>query len=596
MKPFLFGKVVAALTTGALAAVLAAGCTGPDIAQPEVAEPERVGEAVGALTTPPPSGGTNWSVTWQDGDPQIAAGVSRVMITQYDKVYFYSKFGTRLTTAANGMSLPTTTRDIFRGLWDTTVSSHVINDDLNLPTGTACDRDHPFDTFTSTGAPNYCLRNLGYDSRVIYDTYRDRFIIVSSAMNPAAQCGHDEYPNPRLDARRSKLLVAVSGSSDPTDGSGWYVYWFDAVPGESCTTSACKTAWGYTDGDAADYPMPGINEKYLTISIGNASRNVSMGCSGSWSDKQTTLHVWNADAMASGIFDSSKCGTAACSWVYFGDDVKDDLGNRVMGTMLSGVSYGSSPFSSGWAMSARGKDVVNFFRFPMNGTTKPTLVRTKVTMPSTAVYDDVPSAQTNFDRYTQPTGPANPARMHTDGAGSLVVQNGKLFLADRGAKIWPGKTFADTAIRLAELQTSGSSGLSVLRNTIFGAANTGYGSPGLGVTINDDMVVTYRRHSSTIFSEARFAVWYSNESSLRSGTQLAAGQSSIASSATGTCTKDSDCNSSDIICVSGQCVDWAGRFDNVGVGLDAFQTSVYMMQPFTVTGGSWGYAVNYLKP
>ena len=55
------------------------------------------------------------------------------------------------------------------------------------------------------------------------------------------------------------------------------------------------------------------------------------------------------------------------------------------------------------------------------------------------------------------------------------------------------------------------------------------------------MTVTYRRQSPTLFTEARYAVWYLNETSMRFGASLAAGLSTIPSAAPPRCATIADC-------------------------------------------------------
>lgn len=544
----------------------------------------------------PPLAQPNW--TTQPSayvDPQIAAGGTRVVVANYDKVYFYKKDGTRIYNVNDDggqPALPLYIKDIFKPLWDPNVSPN-INDSLNLPPQAPCFRDHPDEDYIWIDGIkfyNYCLTRFAYDARVIYDEFRDRFVIVAHAFNPASKCSYN--PDAIFDARRNKLLVAYSNSSDPTDGSAWKIYWFDAVPGESCTTQSCKTAWNYHAGDAADYPVIALNRNTLMISINNAMKPGVSSCSQSgatsYASRTSTLHVWNADAFATGSFTNATCN-GICSWVYFGSDLQDSCGNQVVHTLAPANTHGNSFLGDGWfaqrdcasstnkAQSSKSK--VNFWHFSIAGSTsRPALHREVATLPS---LDEGDRDDVRMD-YPQPVTPttSNPASVLLDWTMSFVQQDEMFYYADMGG-MEGGGSQPDASIRLTGLIPSGTNGnvsFALGRNTIFHANGQGYGSPAVEVDEDRNIVMTFRKAglSSSNPSQlsgfgARYITWTAGVATAPGGEPLANNENSYPGSGT------------------------TSKWDTAGISL-APGGRVYMMQPYVNASAGWSYAINFINP
>jgi len=214
-------------------------------------------------------GGANWTTVPHSAiDPQIAAGPNRVLISLYDRIYYFNKAGKEITNINDEADKPllvTSLEDLFDRI------RNDANTHLYLPADAPCHLDHQRDrSFVDHNGKtvyNYCLNRFGYDARVLYDEYRDRFVIVASAVNEAAKCKF--YPNSNVKARRDKVLVAYSATSDPTDGKPWHLMWFDAVPGESCATKKCRDEWKWQPGASADYLAVTVTRNHLLVSIKN---------------------------------------------------------------------------------------------------------------------------------------------------------------------------------------------------------------------------------------------------------------------------------------------------------------------------------------
>ena len=244
-------------------------------------------------------------------DPQVAAGKSHLIVTSYNRLWVYTKDGKLATKDkyGNPLSYPIKASELFKPLWDPPgPNSNGINGFLKLPSGVPCDVEDPFATGT------FCL-NDWYDMRVIYDDFRDRFWVVASARNPNWK--KESATLKQRIARRSKVALAVSRTSDPRDG--FYLYWWNAVIDDgACATlgsapgppPACPNST-YQPGDAADYPSLGISKDFFTQTIGVVNVNPHDPDWPESAGKYALVNVFDADKLASG-----GC-SQPCSWSYW---------------------------------------------------------------------------------------------------------------------------------------------------------------------------------------------------------------------------------------------------------------------------------------
>ncbi|HEX5133446.1 MAG TPA: FlgD immunoglobulin-like domain containing protein [Candidatus Krumholzibacteria bacterium] len=102
-----------------------------------------------------------------------------------------------------------------------------------------------FATGLSAPAPNpgpgTSLGTVGYDPKVIYDQYADRFIVIML----------ERWATPTNASNQSRILVAVSKTSDPNGG-----FWYHAI--DSKLNISGSDTW-------ADYPGLGIDDKAIYI-------------------------------------------------------------------------------------------------------------------------------------------------------------------------------------------------------------------------------------------------------------------------------------------------------------------------------------------
>jgi hypothetical protein len=177
-----------------------------------------------------------WTVSPSIGviDPQIAVGRQYTLVTTRgsgtsDHIEIFDKAG----NFYRGVDV----NDLFAPL------TADINASLNLPPGYSSAYD--VDPATYPG-------NTYYDTRAVYDPYRDCYWIAALVINNKAA--------PFTLARRAKFAVAVSpGGTQLSPGTPfgmWKVYWWDAVPYDGQYQNL--QIW-------ADYPLLGISRKYVLL-------------------------------------------------------------------------------------------------------------------------------------------------------------------------------------------------------------------------------------------------------------------------------------------------------------------------------------------
>jgi hypothetical protein len=526
-------------------------------------------------------GGPNWPrVPITHIDPQIAAGPNHILITQYDHVYYFDKSGRQITHVGDDPARKTLVsylEELFEPIRDD-ADAH-----LELPPGASCNRAHrgePSYEKVVDGrkktVSNYCLSRFGYDARVLYDEYRERFVIVAVAINESAKCKFNPGESNYF-ARRNKILVAYSATSDPTDGRPWQLTWFDAVPGESCTTQKCRDDWGWQPGTASDYPTVAVTKDYLLVTINNQMHEKLDGdrCPApvpgkdyEYEDKfvglPSIVHVWSTKALSTGKFDRQTCN-GLCSWVYHNGDIRGPLALPVYGSPTLAQTHGEPYLGSAWFASPDGTGSLNLWHFSVQGSDKrPPLRHGRIQIPAFATLD-----------FHNSFGRDGRAPLQINGTSSLVQRGTHFFYADVGATM---KSMGGPAIRLVALREATPGVLAVGRNAIFGEPLQGYGSPALEVNADNDIVLVYRKvgQGAGPGFGARYLVWKRGDATPPGGRTLADDET-------------------DLPCPDKEC-DALGDFDTAGIAL-APQGRVYVMLNYIDKGTrDWAYAVNYVVP
>lgn len=239
----------------------------------------------GLTPSPPPT--ASWPANQGLGtqDPGLAVGRDSVMVSSRNVIALYDKTGQLIGKKATApFPNPFSVDDIFVN----TVEGD-INANLQLPSGLP-----PNVTAAGFGVSKASTNGTSYyDTRVAFDPYRNRYVIVALAINnnmvdlingrncaqyPAVTCGAvgvSAYPALKF-ARRDFVITAVSRTADPRDG--FLVYWWNAsIDQGQCFSEVGCPKTGYARAyTSADFPTIAITERDLTISIGSTSRDGSI--------------------------------------------------------------------------------------------------------------------------------------------------------------------------------------------------------------------------------------------------------------------------------------------------------------------------------
>jgi hypothetical protein len=431
-----------------------------------------------------------WDAPTSGGDPQIAAGPNYLVMTLYNQIAFMDKSGKALTQDKNGNPLngPITTLNFFGKLTDD------INAHLNLPAGFPLSQGFGIDTY--------------YDSRVIYDSYRQRYWIAALAYNSKGRRASQmaagvKVWNPfQSGARRGKLVVAVSSTSDPRDK--WNLYWWDSVPND-----------GQCGGDpmcpmtehGSDYPSIGISEKYFLEENG--------------ANNQQYISIAPADALANGI--SSIPG----GWAFW--DIKNPDGSFVS-TLQPAVHHGSgfpnwSFFAGNYQNGSQSYQLSMCFLGPLGLYYSATSIKSYSGPANAAQPPTPPSVVLPFPLMMANTG---------NDVMKAVFRDGKLYSTFQDCKIWPGASQCLTSIRVVRVDVT-NPGVPEIDRT-FGQRSAldpakvdlvSYGTPAVEVNKNGDIALVYIRSSAQVFPEARYSVYYAKAPDISPSRALHIGQASV---------------------------------------------------------------------
>jgi hypothetical protein len=232
-------------------------------------------------------------------DPGLAVGASTVLVASRNVVAAYDRVGNLVGAKSGGPAFPNPF--LVDDLFDNTTISSLrtdINSALQLPPGLPSDVTVANGFGLSKGA--HSGGSYG-DTRVAYDQYRKRFVIMTMGINNNVvdlilgrctfkdskgnitfqyndgECGAKGIANfPALKfARRDYVLVAVSRTEDIRDG--FFLYWWEGgIDQTTCLTEQGCPKQGYGRAyTTADFPTIAISESDLLISIGSSSRDGS---------------------------------------------------------------------------------------------------------------------------------------------------------------------------------------------------------------------------------------------------------------------------------------------------------------------------------
>ena len=454
-------------------------------------------------------------------DPQIAVSKKHVLVSAGSVIAMYDRSGNLLTAKSGGtLQNPLTTATLYQPLLDPD-NPESVNSFLNLPEGLKCNAKK--DPATHPSATKFCLNEF-YDTRLMFDTKRERFWIASLARNAAAK--YDDAGNSITDpmilmGRRSYLFVAVSKTEDPRDG--FYLYWWNgAIDMGACNTPIafpCPNSTQFIPGDAGDYPEIAVGDEYFveTHNVNNMLGGRGYGL----------VLVALADQLANG-----KCND--CAWNYWDlTDLEGDVINRIAPVQRLGTPTPDTTFIAHF----EGKDLLLWGLAPGGTHDKPpALLRASgKTKRAFTGANDPPKL---------PGGVAGGTFFSGITAGmpfNAVHHNDRVYLTSHDCATFPDSPKSPSCtssvrfirVSVANFPLAVSLGLptdsaSGFLDKTFGLRGPGddddavvyYGTPGISVTRNGDIVLVYQRAGASTYPEARYNVWYREEADLRGSRTL----------------------------------------------------------------------------
>jgi hypothetical protein len=313
-----------------------------------------------------------------------------------------------------------------------------------------------------------------FDNRLIFDPYRNRFWLAALA-----------FDTNLADTNLNKLVVGVSKSLDPRDG--WWIYWWDAVPGDGV-----PGAHGNVAGDSADYPLLGVDPLHFVQTNWVADNTPYPRPSGFHSTHQISF-VSAADLAA---------GKATHGYRWY--DLPD--GQSIL---QPAVHHG--PTARSYFVNTVGGDRIAVWSAsnPLMSTRK--LERTYVTVRPFAYPVDAPQKGGGDSRLMLTNLGNSPLK--------ATFRAGKLYLAFNDAVNWYGDGVL-TSARLVRLNVSGYPTVPPPEvDRTFGGRSSFYDEPGYrvhygfpAVAVNKagDAVVVYARSGSQVYPEVAFSVYPKN--------------------------------------------------------------------------------------
>ena len=486
------------------------------------------------------------------GDPGLAVGLGDVMVSTRNAIALYDKKGNLIGKqpddpfANPAFPNPFIADDIFAN----TVEAD-INANLQLPAGlpqNIAPASFGVSRFTTNGTSYY-------DTRVAFDQYRKRYVIVALAINnnvvdliqgrncaqyPIFTCGPigvSIFPALKF-ARRDFVVAAVSRTADPRDG--FFVYWWNAsIDQGKCLSEVGCQKTGYARAyTSADFPTIAISERDLTISIGSTSRDGSLSTSN------------NNDANEWVTCPSNSCGM----------ERYDHLQSIPLQQLATGYGQVRRDGTVGSCVrSAIGCPGAWQFGVPVDGFHH--AWSTKVIRPATsggvtalkqamfasaAPYNPVNGVDficncAHLDAWTLDTSAALPVlnvksapirRFDTsDGIGWFVtnamVRNGRL-IAGFTELLGPvtGVRVVSVALLPEPLPNAVVIDRTLANGNFFqdGAGGVNYSWPSVGLNVNGDIVVGYLRNAPNLATELRYSVKLAADADFRASARLHAGE------------------------------------------------------------------------
>lgn len=380
-------------------------------------------------------------------DLSIAASHTHLAITSLRRISFWTKDGKLL----NGIN----TVDFFRS----------VKNDINKTIKDPADA-------TKLLASTYPVNEF-YDTRLLFDAYRNRFWIECLARNMSSGASEEEKKH-----RVTLTAVAVSKTQNPQDG--WYSYWWET---------------------SRDYQSIGISQKLLVVGGYRPFKN-----------DLDTVTVVPADGLAAG----AKFKLPAYKLI----GLKNPDGSAAS-FLAPALQHGTSPANTHFLVNTQGNDTLVVWGIDPNDPTQ--IFRAGV-----PVY---PYAPPKFAEQSSHPDIKNPQMIHPLNASNIILKtvfrNGRLHAVWQDSK--PGDSGQLRFIRLARVDVSsfpqpiptgqdsgkidrrfGKRHFSDPPDTVFS-----YYMPTLAVNADGTMIINYCRSGSSIFPEARYSLYFNKDPDIR---------------------------------------------------------------------------------
>ncbi|MBV9215081.1 MAG: hypothetical protein JO053_02805 [Acidobacteria bacterium] len=388
-------------------------------------------------------------------DLQIAASHTHVVITSYHKITFWTRDGTLLSDQ--------NTVDFFKPA----------KDDINKVLKDPADS-------TKLVSASFPINEF-YDNRVIFDTYRNRFWVVSLTRNMgpgSADAAH----------RVTVSSIAISKTENPQDG--WYQYWM----------APCR-----------DYQAIGVSKKLFVIGYSSGSNFPEYGFLSAMDPAALANGSSGQKATVLGGFKNPN-GSAANAYMQpalqYGNSYKD------LQFFVSNPSDGSTNIV--WALDPANLTQLLQVSVPVAASTPPKTAQQ-------ASNADIPHPQMIYPVWG---GNGLPVR-GPDLVMKAIFRNNKLYW------VWddsiPGDARQIRFIRLNRVDVSAFPANLLLPQVTgsidrrFGKRNAAdppndifsYYMPALAVNKDGTMLITYSRTGATIWPEARYSVYFEKDPDIR---------------------------------------------------------------------------------
>jgi hypothetical protein len=335
-----------------------------------------------------------------------------------------------------------------------------------------------------------------YDTRIIFDSYRNRFWIGALTYNSAHSQDAD---------RHDVFVIAVSKTDNPLDS--WYLYWWDAVAHYRIANEPV-----FQRGDSADYPSLGIDSSCIYQT--NGVKNIITDIYRYW-----RVIFFPANAMANG---SSNVN----GWQFW------DLANpdsSPAGVVQPVICHGFSPrayFVSKWGNNAI---LIWGLNNPLQSNqqlNRASVILSPFTFPPNAPQKDSTQLIQMDNLNNDPL--------------KAVYRKDMLYLVMNDARDWFRDNSPTDSIRLLRVNVSNYPNISTspasgFINRIFGANNPiedlpkthmYYGWPAVEVNKDGNMAIVYTRSGTTIYPEMRYSAYYSGEQDIRPSRLVKSGEAS----------------------------------------------------------------------